>query len=90
MNQQHRHIDPPSRGEDDDPSEDRLTRRVARCRRGSDDYRPHDHPDAPFGLHNLGADLPYTTFEGIGHWLQMYKLEEFNCILDEILARVEV
>jgi len=44
---------------------------------------------APFGPHNLGADLPHTTFEGIGHWLQVDKPEEFNRILDEFLARVE-
>jgi pimeloyl-ACP methyl ester carboxylesterase len=44
---------------------------------------------APFGPHNLGADLPHTTFEGIGHWLQVDKPEEINRILDEFLARVE-
>ena len=45
--------------------------------------------DAPFGLHNLGADLPHTTFEGTGHWLHMDKPEEFNRILEKFLARVE-
>jgi pimeloyl-ACP methyl ester carboxylesterase len=46
--------------------------------------------DAPFGPHNLGADLPHTTFEGAGRWLQMDLPEEFNRILEEFLARVEV
>ena len=46
--------------------------------------------DAPFGPHNLCADLPHTIFEGTGHWLQMDKSEELNRILDEFLARVEV
>ncbi|MCA1716828.1 MAG: hypothetical protein LC781_08215 [Actinobacteria bacterium] len=45
--------------------------------------------DAPFGLHNLGADPSHTTFTGTGHWLQMDKPEEFNRILDEFLARIE-
>jgi pimeloyl-ACP methyl ester carboxylesterase len=45
--------------------------------------------DAPFGLHNLGADLPHTTFTGTGHWLQMDKPEEFNRLLDDFVARVE-
>jgi len=45
--------------------------------------------DAPFGLHNLGANLPHTTFTGTGHWLQMDKPEEFNRVLDEFLARIE-
>jgi pimeloyl-ACP methyl ester carboxylesterase len=45
--------------------------------------------DAPFGLHNLGADLPHLAFTGSGHWLHMDKPEEFNRILDEFLSRVE-
>jgi pimeloyl-ACP methyl ester carboxylesterase len=45
--------------------------------------------DAPFGLHNLSANLPYITFTGTGHWLQLDKPIEFNRILDEFLARVE-
>lgn len=45
--------------------------------------------DAPFGLHNLSADLPHTTFTGTGHWLQMDKPDEFNRILDEFLAHIE-
>jgi pimeloyl-ACP methyl ester carboxylesterase len=45
--------------------------------------------DAPFGLHNLGADLPHTTFAGTGHWLHMDKPEEFNRILDDFVSRVE-
>ena len=45
--------------------------------------------DVPFGLHKLGADLPYITFTGTGHWLQMDKPNEFNRILDEFLAGVE-
>ncbi len=44
---------------------------------------------APFGLHNLGADLPHISFTVTGHWLQMDKPEEFNRILDDFLARVE-
>lgn len=45
--------------------------------------------DAPFGLHNLGADLPYRTFEGASHWLQMDKPAEFNHLLDGFLAETE-
>jgi pimeloyl-ACP methyl ester carboxylesterase len=45
--------------------------------------------DASFALHNLGADLPHTTFTGTGHWLQMDKPAEFNRMMDEFLARVE-
>jgi pimeloyl-ACP methyl ester carboxylesterase len=45
--------------------------------------------DAPFGLHNLSADLPHTIFTGTGHWLQMDKPDEFNRILDEFLAHIE-
>ena len=45
--------------------------------------------DAPFGLHNLGANLPHTTFTGTGHWLQMDKPDEFNRLLDDFVARVE-
>jgi pimeloyl-ACP methyl ester carboxylesterase len=43
--------------------------------------------DALFSLHNLGADLPHTTFAGTGHWLHMDKPEEFNRVLDGFLAR---
>ena len=43
--------------------------------------------DAPFSLHNLGADLPHTTFTGTGHWLQMDEPEGFNRILEGFLAR---
>ncbi len=43
--------------------------------------------DEPFSLHNLGTDLPYTTFTGTGHWLHMDNPEEFNGILDRFLAR---
>jgi pimeloyl-ACP methyl ester carboxylesterase len=45
--------------------------------------------DAPFGLHNLGTDLPHFAFTGSGHWLHMDKPEEFNRILDDFVARVE-
>jgi pimeloyl-ACP methyl ester carboxylesterase len=44
--------------------------------------------DAPFGPHNLGADLPHAASTGIGHWLRMDKPEESDRILDEFLARV--
>ncbi len=45
--------------------------------------------DEPFSLHNLGADLPHTTFTGTGHWLHMDRPEEFNRTLDEFVAKVE-
>jgi hypothetical protein len=44
--------------------------------------------DARFGLHNLGADLPHTSFTGIGRWFRMDKPEGFDRILGEYLARV--
>jgi hypothetical protein len=44
--------------------------------------------DAMFVLHNLGVDLPHNVFGTIGHWLRTDKTEEFNCILDELIARV--
>jgi hypothetical protein len=44
--------------------------------------------DAPFGLHNLGADLPHTACTVPGHGLQMDIPEEFYRILDEFLAWV--
>ena len=43
---------------------------------------------AQVGLHNLGADLPHTTFTGTGRWLRMGKPEGFDRIPDEVLARV--
>lgn len=43
--------------------------------------------DAPFSLHNLGAELAHMTVTGTGHWLQMDKPEEFNRILDEFLSQ---
>ena len=45
--------------------------------------------DAPFGLHNLGADLPYVILEGTGHWLHMDNPEAFNRILDDFTRQVE-
>ena len=45
--------------------------------------------DAPFSLHNLDADLPHIKVTGTGHWLQMYKPEEFNRILDDFMTFVE-
>lgn len=44
--------------------------------------------DAQFGLHNLGADLPRTSFTGIGRWFRMDEPEEFARILDAFLVRV--
>ena len=44
--------------------------------------------DARFGLHNLGADLPHTSFTGIGRWFRMDKPEGFDRIPHEVLARV--
>ena len=40
--------------------------------------------DVPFGLHKVGAYVPYITFTGTGHWLQMDKPTEFNCILERV------
>jgi hypothetical protein len=54
----------------------------------ADEVRDHATDDAPFGLHNLGTDLPHTAFTGTGRWLQMDKPGEFSRILDEFLARV--
>ena len=45
--------------------------------------------DAPFGLHNLGADLPYIILEGTGHWLHMDDPKAFNRILDDFVEQVD-
>ena len=44
--------------------------------------------DAPFGLHNLGEDLPHEFFPGTGHWLHMDRPEDFNRRLDDFLVAV--
>ena len=41
--------------------------------------------DAPFALHNLDTNLPYTTVTGTGHWLHMDRPDEFNRIVLEFL-----
>ena len=44
--------------------------------------------DQPFSLHRLGKGFPHTMVEGTGHWIQLYKPEEFNRLLDEFLKTV--
>ncbi len=45
--------------------------------------------DTPFGLHNLGADLPYETLEGTGHWLHLDKPEAFNQVMNDFIKQSE-
>jgi pimeloyl-ACP methyl ester carboxylesterase len=40
----------------------------------------------PIALHELVPDLPRRFITGTGHWLQMDRPQEFNRLLDEILA----
>ena len=44
--------------------------------------------DQPWMLHRMGA-LPYRIVEGTGHWIHLDKPDEFNAILDELLAGID-
>jgi pimeloyl-ACP methyl ester carboxylesterase len=42
--------------------------------------------DTKFSLHRLQPDFPHVIVSGTGHWIQLDKPDEFNRILDEVLA----
>lgn len=41
--------------------------------------------DQLFSLHRLGKGFPHQVVQGTGHWIQLDKPDEFNCILDKFL-----
>ncbi|HYM80431.1 MAG TPA: alpha/beta hydrolase [Candidatus Limnocylindria bacterium] len=47
------------------------------------------HDESPGGLHHLAPEVPRQVIAGTSHWPQMDKPEEFNRILDEVLATVK-
>ena len=48
-----------------------------------------DAPPNPYLFHVQFPEVPMRAIEGVGHWLMMDKPEEFNRVLDEMLARVK-
>ncbi|MBU2509780.1 alpha/beta hydrolase [bacterium] len=45
--------------------------------------------ETPYSLHRLVSNLPHKMITGTGHWLQLDKPEEFNRIMDDLLATLD-